>query len=48
MQVKFEQNRMVQTTQKFELFDRKKNRVFTILTSIDAILEDLSIAETVV
>ena len=28
MLVKFEQNRMVQTTRNFELFDKKKTRFF--------------------
>ena len=47
MLLKFEQNRMVQTTQNFELFD--KNRVFYKLFFFfltDAIVEDVSEAET--
>ena len=49
MLVKFEQNRMVQTTQNFELFD--KNKVFwnNFWQSDGAILEDyFSVAETIV
>ena len=47
MLVKFEQNRMVQTMQNLELFD-KKNWVFFnnhLWQRVDAILEDVSIAE---
>ena len=47
MLVKFEQNRMVQTTQNFDLFDKKagfKKKHFW--QSVDAILEDVSVAET--
>ena len=45
MLVKFEQNRMVQTTKNFELFD--KNRVFyNFFFWTDAIVEDVSEAET--
>ena len=40
MLVKFEQNCMVQTTQNFELFDKK--------TNVDAILEDVFVAEIIV
>ena len=48
MLVKFEQNRMVQTTQSFELFDKHqifKNHFWQIL---HAILEDVSVAETII
>ena len=45
MLVKFEQNRMVQTIQNFELFDKKK-MVNHFWQSIDAILEDVSMTET--
>ena len=49
MLVEFEQNCMVQTTRKFELFDKKTEFLKTIFDkSIDAILEDISVAETVV
>ena len=45
MLVKYEQNRTVQTTRNFELFD-KKNRVFYnhFWQRVDAILEDVSVA----
>ena len=56
MLVEFEQNRMVQTTPNCELYDQKKkkkkgflkflSRFF--LQSVDAILKDVSVAETVV
>ena len=47
MLVEFEQNRMVQTTRKFELFDKK--RVFKNLfwQSVDAILEHVSVTKTI-
>ena len=49
MLVKFEQNCMVQTTRNFEILDKK--RVFLkkqFWQSVDAILEDVSVAETTV
>ena len=48
MLVEFEQNRMVQTTRNFELFD--KNRVFYnhFWQRVDAILEDIYVAEIIV
>ena len=48
MRVKFKQNLVVEITQYFELFD--KNRVFKnhFWQSADAILEDISIDETIV
>ena len=47
MLVKFEQNRMVQTTRNFELFD--KNRFFiTIMTWVDAISEHVCVTVTTV
>ena len=48
MLVKFEQNRMVQTTRNFELFD--KNRVFYkyFWQRVDAILEGVFVAEIIV
>ena len=46
MLVKFEQNRMVRTTQNFALFWQK--RVNHFWQSIDAILENVSVAETIV
>ena len=56
MLVKFEQNCMVQTTRNFELFDKKKNVfVFVVVVvflpfwqNVDAIFEDVSVAETIV
>ena len=48
--VKSEQNWMAQTTRNFELFDKKKPRVFYnhFWQSVDACLEDVSVAETIV
>ena len=46
MLVKFEQNRMVRTIQKFELFDKKMINHFWQID--DAILEDVSVTETIV
>ena len=49
MLVEFEQNRMVQTTRNFELFDKKSGFLKKhFWQSIDAILEDVSAAETIV
>ena len=54
MQVKFEQNRIVRTAQNFELFDKKgfkktkQNKTKHFWQTVDAILEDLSVAETIV
>ena len=56
--VKFEQNYMVQTTRNFEVFDKKtkqnktkqekkKSSFKPFLQSIDASLEDVSVAETI-
>ena len=48
MQVKFEQNRMVQFTQNFGLFDLKTSFFLnTFWQSVDAILEDVSVNETI-
>ena len=44
--VKIEQNRMVRTIQIFELFDQKWFNHF--LQSVDALLEDVSVTETIV
>ena len=44
MLVKFEQNRMVWTIQNFVLFDKKWS---TIFDSVDGILEDVSVTETI-
>ena len=44
MLVEFEQNRMVQTIQNFELFDKKM--VNDVWQSVDAILEDVSVTDT--
>ena len=46
MFVKFEQNRMVRTIQNFVLFDKKI--VTNFWQSVDAILEDVSVTETIV
>ena len=46
MLVKFEQNRMVWTIQNFELFDKKMVNHFW--QSVDAILEDVSVTETII
>ena len=49
MPVKFEQNRMVQTTRNFNIFDKKT--VFSLKhfwQSVDAIFENVSLAETIV
>ena len=46
MLVKFEQNRMVQTVQKFCVFWQKM--VNNFWESADAILEDVSVSETIV
>ena len=56
MLVKFEQNRMVQTTRNFEFFARgfltKKNGFFFLYKHfwqrVDAILENVSVAEIIV
>ena len=50
MLVKFEQNRMVQTTWNFEPFDKKKKKVFYnhFWQRVDAILGDVSEAEIIV
>ena len=46
MKVKFEQNRMVRTIQNFELVDKKIVKPFW--QSVDAILEDIYVTETIV
>ena len=46
--MKFEQNRMVQTTRNFEIFGKKKLVFETIWQSVDAIFEDVSVAETII
>ena len=48
MLVKFEQNRVVQTTHNFELFDKKPGFLKPFLQSVEAILKDVSVAETIV
>ena len=49
MLVKFEQNHMVQTTQNFELFDKKKMGFYNqFWQRVDTILEDVSVAEIIV
>ena len=46
MLVEFEQNRIVQTMKNFEPFD--KNMVIHFWQSVDAILEDVPVTETIV
>ena len=46
--VKFEQNRMVKSIQNFKLFDRKPGFLKLFLPSFDAILEEVSVSETIV
>ena len=46
MLVKFKQNRVIRTLQNFELFDKKWLTIFE--QSADAILEDVSVNETIV
>ena len=48
MPVKFEHNRMVQTTRNFELFDKKRVFYNHFWQSVDAIVEDISVAEIIV
>ena len=51
MLMKFEQNPMVQTTQNFELFDKKKKKKVIynhFWQRVDAILEDFSVVEIIV
>ena len=48
MLVQFEQNRMIQTTQNFELFDKKRVFYNHFLQRVDAILEDVSVTEIIV
>ena len=46
MLVKFERNRMVRIIYNFDLFDRKRLTIFD--KSVDAILEDVSVDETII
>ena len=48
MLTKFEVNRMVQNVQYVELFDKIPSFKKTFLTNVDAILQDVSIPETIV
>ena len=50
MLVKFEQNCMVQTTRNLNFLTKKKNGFLKNIfkQSVDAILEDVSVAETIV
>ena len=48
MLVKFEQNHIVQTAQNFELFVKKLGFLIPFWQSDEAILEDISVAETIV
>ena len=45
MLVKYEQNRTVQTTRNFELFDKHLGFLKPFLISVDAILEAVSVVE---
>ena len=45
MRVKFEQNRMVQTTRNFELFYKNRGFYIHFWQRVDAILEDVFVAE---
>ena len=47
MLVKFEQNRMVENTQNFVLFDKNGFLKKNFWQSADAILEDVCVAETI-
>ena len=48
MLVKFEQNRMVQTTRNFELFDKRSGFYNHFWQRVDASLENVSVAEIIV
>ena len=48
MLVKFELNRMVRTTWNFEHFDKKQRFLKPFWQIVNAILEDVSVAETIV
>ena len=49
MLVKFEKNRMVQTTRNFEFYWQKKKVFYNhFWQRVDAILEDVSVAEIIV
>ena len=48
MLVEFEQNCMVHTTQNLELFDKKLLFLNYFWQCVDAILEDVSVTETIV
>ena len=48
MQVNFEQNRMVQTTRNFELFDKKRGFFYYhFWQRVDAILENVPVGEII-
>ena len=44
----FEQIRIVLTTQNFELFDKKSDFLKSFWQSIDAIFEEVSVAESII
>ena len=48
MLTKFVANRMVRSVQNMELFDKKPSFQKTFLKNIDAILQDVSVSETIV
>ena len=48
MLVKFEQNRKVQTTRNFKLFDKKWAFYNLFWQTVDAILENVSVNEIIV
>ena len=48
MLVKFEQIGIVRPTHNFEFFDKKSGFLKSFLTSVDTILEDVFIAESII
>ena len=48
MLVKFEQNRMVQTTRNFELFDKNRFSYNHFWQKVDTILGHVSVAEIII
>ena len=48
MLVQFEQIRIVPTTRNFEIFDKKSGFLKLIWQSVDAILGDISVAESII
>ena len=48
VEFEFEQNRMVQTTRSLSFFDKKRGFFNHFWQCVDAILEDISVAQTIV